>query len=85
MPTAVNYAISYVCYQNALSVKNPFLFCLYEWTGNASDVLHSLVWEATQYMIRELLDGAGNQGAANLRSQLGTIKKAARHISLSAV
>ncbi|WP_335141449.1 hypothetical protein [Nostoc sp.] len=43
------------------------------------------VWEATQHMIRELLDGAGNQGAANLRSQLGTIKEAARDISLSAV
>lgn len=40
-----------------------------------------LVWEATQHMIRELQDGAGNQGAANLLSQLGTIGEAARELA----
>ncbi|WP_392533736.1 DUF1156 domain-containing protein [Nostoc sp. C117] len=39
------------------------------------------VWEATQHMIRELQDGAGNQGAANLLSQLGTIGEAARELA----
>ncbi|MDZ8186883.1 MAG: DUF1156 domain-containing protein [Nostoc sp. ChiSLP02] len=39
------------------------------------------VWEATQHMIRELQDGAGNQGAANLLCQLGTIGEAARELA----
>ncbi|MEH1927435.1 DUF1156 domain-containing protein [Nostoc sp.] len=39
------------------------------------------VWEATQHMIWELQDGAGNQGAANLLSQLGTIGEAARELA----
>ncbi|MEH1843814.1 MAG: DUF1156 domain-containing protein [Nostoc sp.] len=39
------------------------------------------VWEATQHIIRELQDGAGNQGAANLLSQLGTIGEAARELA----
>ncbi|ARV61677.1 hypothetical protein BZZ01_26380 [Nostocales cyanobacterium HT-58-2] len=39
------------------------------------------IWEATQYMIRELQDGAGNIGAANLLSQLGTIGEAARELA----
>lgn len=39
------------------------------------------VWEATQQMIRELQDGGGNQGAANLLSQLGTIGEAARELA----
>lgn len=39
------------------------------------------VWEATQHMIRELQDGAGDRGAANLLSQLGTIGEAARDLA----
>ncbi|MHC5676038.1 hypothetical protein [Nostoc sp.] len=39
------------------------------------------VWEATQHMIWELQDRAGNQGAANLLSQLGTIGEAARELA----
>ncbi|KAB8314078.1 DUF1156 domain-containing protein [Tolypothrix campylonemoides VB511288] len=39
------------------------------------------VWEATQHMIRELQDGAGNTGAASLLSQLGTIGEAARELA----
>ncbi|MEH2258877.1 DUF1156 domain-containing protein [Nostoc sp.] len=39
------------------------------------------VWEATQHMIRELQDGTGNQGAANLLSQLGIIGEAARELA----
>jgi putative DNA methylase len=39
------------------------------------------VWEATQHMIRELQDGGGNLGAANLLSQLGTIGEAARDLA----
>ncbi|BAY46714.1 hypothetical protein SAMD00079811_43270 [Scytonema sp. HK-05] len=39
------------------------------------------VWEATQHMIRELQDGAGNIGAANLLSQLGAIGEAARELA----
>lgn len=38
-------------------------------------------WEATQHMIRELQDGAGDRGAANLLSQLGTIGEAARELA----
>lgn len=39
------------------------------------------VWEATQYMIRELQDGAGETSAARLLSQLGTIGEAARELA----
>ena len=38
-------------------------------------------WEATQQMIRELQDGGGDRGAANLLSQLGTIGEAARELA----
>jgi len=39
------------------------------------------VWEATQHMIRELQDGGGDRGAANLLSQLGNIGEAARELA----
>ncbi len=39
------------------------------------------VWEATQYMIRELQDGAGETSTARLLSQLGTIGEAARELA----
>jgi putative DNA methylase len=39
------------------------------------------VWEATQYMIRALLDEGGETSAAALLSQLGTIGEAARELA----
>ncbi|WP_026733570.1 DUF1156 domain-containing protein [Fischerella sp. PCC 9605] len=39
------------------------------------------VWEATQYMIRALLDGGGETSAARLLSQLGNIGEAARELA----
>ena len=39
------------------------------------------VWAATQHMIRELQDGGGNLGAANLLAQLGNIGEAARDLA----
>ena len=42
---------------------------------------HLTVWKATQYMIRELQDGAGNIGVARLLSQLGIIGEAARELA----
>jgi putative DNA methylase len=38
-------------------------------------------WEATQYMIRVLLDGGGENSAASLLSQLGTIGEATRELA----
>jgi putative DNA methylase len=42
---------------------------------------HLTVWEATQYMIRALLDEGGETSAAILLSQLGTIGEAARELA----
>jgi putative DNA methylase len=39
------------------------------------------IWAATQHMIRELQDGGGDRGAANLLSQLGNIGEAARELA----
>ena len=39
------------------------------------------IWEATQYMIRELQDGAGETSAAGLLSQLGSIGEATRELA----
>ncbi|MGL5923814.1 DUF1156 domain-containing protein [Chroococcidiopsis sp.] len=39
------------------------------------------IWAATQHMIRELQDGGGDRGAANLLSQLGNIGEAARDLA----